>query len=534
MQTQHIPLQETGRFSQLICDYLSQKKGLQDFYSQYPDLENFQEAMDRKRVHFSKDTRSVLVDVLQEQYTAVEMTKAVSNNLELLAKKNTFTITTGHQLCLMTGPLYFIYKIVSTINLCKQLKTRYPKSNFVPVYWMASEDHDFEEVSFFQFQDKKIKWNREAAGAVGALPLDDLQAVLDTFETNLGKQPEAAVVKAWLDQSYRNAADLSEATFRLVHKLFGASGLLVLEPNVKALKNLFSPFTKEELDTQSSNESVLFQIEQIKAKYDVNYRPQVNPRPINLFYLTPKGRFRIEKEEDYFVLQGTEQRFTKSEFFALLETHPERFSPNVILRPLYQEVILPNLCYIGGGGEIAYWFQLKHNFDRLQVPFPLLLVRNSVLLYANKLGKKIDKLGLEPSDLFLNRKALIDKKVREISEIDLDLNFLKEQLEKQFAYLQTLVTKTDKSFKGAVEAQQKKQVKGVEHLEKRLLKAQKRVLTDQVQRLELLHDALFPKDQLQERSQNFISFYLEIGSDFIPGLLDALDPLNSDFTLIEY
>ena len=173
MQTQHIPLQETGRFSQLICDYLSQKKDLQDFYSQYPDLENFQEAMDRKRVHFSKDTRSVLADVLQEQYAAVEMTKAVSNNLELLAKENTFTITTGHQLCLMTGPLYFIYKIVSTINLCKQLKTRYPKSNFVPVYWMASEDHDFEEVSSFQFQDKKIKWNTEAARAVGALPLDE-------------------------------------------------------------------------------------------------------------------------------------------------------------------------------------------------------------------------------------------------------------------------------------------------------------------------------------------------------------------------
>ena len=214
--------------------------------------------MDRKRVHFSKDTRSVLADVLQEQYAAVEMTKAVSNNLELLAKENTFTITTGHQLCLMTGPLYFIYKIVSTINLCKQLKTRYPKSNFVPVYWMASEDHDFEEVSSFQFQDKKIKWNREAAGAVGALPLDDLQAVLDTFETHLGKQPEAAAVKAWLDQSYRNAADLSEATFRLVHKLFGASGLLVLEPNVKALKNLFSPYLRKKSLTLSLPMKVYF------------------------------------------------------------------------------------------------------------------------------------------------------------------------------------------------------------------------------------------------------------------------------------
>ncbi|MDA7693590.1 bacillithiol biosynthesis cysteine-adding enzyme BshC [Flavobacteriaceae bacterium] len=534
MHTQHISIKDTGRFSQLICDYLSQKVNLQNFYGHYPSLKNAKNQIEQKSTHFSKEIRSVLVEVLREQYKPMAQTKGVSSNIELLGQENTFTVTTGHQLCLMTGPLYFIYKIISTINLCKQLKAEYPESNFVPVYWMASEDHDFEEISSFQFQDKKIKWNREAAGAVGELPLDDLQSVLDTFESHLGERPESEVVKSWLEKSYRKASNLSEATLHLVHELFGAYGLVVLEPNVPSLKKIFTPFVKEELLSQVSYDSVSHQITELITKYDANYKPQVNPRPINLFYLTPKGRYRIEKQNGIFVLQGTEQQFSESEFLQLLEKHPERFSPNVILRPLYQEVILPNLCYIGGGGEVAYWFQLKHNFDRLKIPFPMLLVRNSALLYSEKSARKISKLGLEPRDLFLDRKALIVKKVKENSEIDLDLNFLKVQLEKQFTYLQNLVNKTDSSFEGAVQAQEKKQLKGIQHLEKRLLKAQKRVLADQLQRVEVLHDALFPNDQLQERNQNFISLYMEIGSDFIPMLINTLDPLNPDFTLIEY
>ena len=534
MKIQHLTLQETGRFSQLICDYVANDNRLTSFFSHYPTLENFKEQITVKSKHFTKEARSVLSAVLEKQYEVLPHSKISSNQLLLLKKENTFTVTTGHQLSLMTGPLYFIIKIACTINLCKQLKVAYPKYNFVPLYWMASEDHDFEEISSFQFRDKKFHWNKESTAAVGSLVLDDLLPVLNVFETHLGNHPEVNTIKEWIKGSYRTAKDLSEATFRLVHALFGDEGLLVLEPNVKELKAYFKPILEDELKTNASYTYVIKQIKDIKDTYDKKYIPQVNPREINLFYLTPHGRYRIEKKDEKYALIGTEKHFSKAEFFELLDAHPERFSPNVILRPVYQELILPNLCYIGGAGEIAYWLQLKENFDRLKIPFPMLLVRNSVLLYSQKTAKKMEKLKLTPSDLFLKRTALINKKIKEFSSVNLDLGFLKEQLKEQFKYLHSLVAQTDPSFEGAVSAQEKKQTKGIQHLEKRLLKAQKRVRSDQVERLELLHNELFPADQLQERSLNFTAFHLETNGQLIPLLLKSVQPLQSDFTLIEY
>jgi bacillithiol biosynthesis cysteine-adding enzyme BshC len=533
MSKQELSFQETGRFSSLICDYLKEDPLLRPFYEAYPQLENFKKSIANKSESYSQENRKTLVASLRDQYDILEVGQAVEENIALLEKENTFTITTGHQLCLMTGPIYFLYKIISTINLCKQLKDHYPECHFVPIYWMASEDHDFEEISSFRFRDKSFHWNREPAGAVGELPLDDLQEVLTLFEQHLGNSLAAQKVKEWISKSYRKASDLSEATFRLVHELFQSEGLIVIEPNKASLKALFKPFVKEELTAQKSYHSVVDQIQKIQKGYNEKYIPQVNPRTINLFYLIPGGRFRIEKNENHFLLHGTEKRFTKTELLDILERHPERFSPNVILRPVYQEVILPNLCYIGGGGELAYWFQLKKNFDRLEVPFPLLLLRNSALLFTKKQGEKAKKLNLEKADLFLKRDTLINKKVRQISNIDLDLSSLKAQLKKQFKQLDDLVDQTDSSFKGAVEAQKVKQIKGLNRLEKRLLKAQKRVLSDQVQRLVRLHDQLFPEDTLQERTHNFSSFYLETGDSLLSLLLESLDPLNPNFILIE-
>jgi len=534
MDIQQLSFEETNRFSKLICDYLSAKEELKPFYGAFPELNNFASQIELKKKKFSAEHRAVLVKSLRDQYKVLELSAAVSKNLDLLALDNTFTITTGHQLCLMTGPLYFIYKIISTINLCGQLKKKFPEANFVPIYWMASEDHDFEEISSFRFQDKSIKWHRDAAGAVGDLPLDDLQEVLNVFERHLGSHPEANTIKTWIQSSYRCSKDLSEATFRLVDTLFGDKGLVIIEPNKAELKQLFTPILKEELIHQPSYSAVTTQIQRIQKEYNADYTPQVNPREINLFYLTETGRYRIEKEGNEFLLNGTEQRFSSESFLKLLEDHPERFSPNVILRPVYQEVILPNLCYIGGGGELAYWFQLKSNFERFNIPFPVLLLRNSALIYSKKQAKKIKNLEMEYSELFLKRNALINKKIRQISNIDLDLGFLKAELQKQFDYLDGLVKQTDKSFKGAVAAQEVKQLNGLKHLEKRLLKAQKRVLSDQVSRMVNLHEQLFPNDTLQERSLNFMTLYLDMGSSFFPLLYEALDPMNPNFVLIEY
>ena len=534
MQKKFISFEETKRFSKLITSYLDQAKQLQPFYGLDPSVENFKKQILIKKESYPDAHRKILVKTLKAQYTSITYSKAVAKNLTLLEKENTFTITTGHQLSLMTGPLYFLYKIVSTINLCKRLKKTYPKSDFIPIYWMASEDHDFEEISTFQYRDKSIRWPGEAAGAVGEMSLEDLQPALDLFKQHLGESMNAKQLKKWIDESYLNSKNLSEATLRLVNILFGEYGLIVIEPQHPALKSIFKPILREELQGSPSFKAVNSQVEDIKKGYNSSYTPQVNPREINLFYLTPNGRYRIEKDGNTFHLHGTEQSFSKVEFIKLVETHPERFSPNVILRPVYQENILPNLCYIGGGGELAYWFQLNYAFEHYGIPFPILLLRNSALLYSKKLAKKIKKLNLETADLFLKRNALLNKKIRQISNIDLDLSPLKEQLKKQFDNLQKLVEKTDASFQGAVEAQQTKQLKGIKQLEKRLLKAQKRALKDEVERLELLHDQLFPNDNLQERVLNFSSLYLELGAVFIPYLIEALDPLNPNFVLLEY
>ncbi|MGB0316589.1 MAG: bacillithiol biosynthesis cysteine-adding enzyme BshC [Flavobacteriaceae bacterium] len=534
MQKNFIPFKDTQRFSELINAYLDRSEVLEPFYGRYPLLSHFEAQLKEKKASYPNAHRKVLVEVLQEQYKTLFPSAAIQKNIKLLENETTFTITTGHQLSLMTGPLYFIYKIISTLNLCKQLKKKYPKADFIPIYWMASEDHDFEEISSFRFNDKGIRWPGEAAGAVGEMTLEELLPALDVFETHLDHSDHAKQLKALIAKSYRSAHNLSDATLKLVHELFAEQGLIILEPQKRALKRLFMPYIKKELLESTSFSSVSEQTERLINAFETHYTPQVNPRTINLFYLTPQGRHRIEKKGAHFHLHGSDQIFSTTALLSQLEEQPELFSPNVILRPLYQECILPNLCYIGGGGELAYWFQLKTTFQEFEIPFPMLLLRNSALLYSKKIGKKIKNLNLTTADLFLTRNALLNKKIRQISNIDLDLTDLKEQLKKQFDQLSELVTQTDASFKGAVDAQQAKQIKGLKNLEKRLLKAQKRVLKDEVQRLVLLHEKLFPNDHLQERTLNFTGFYLEIGPDFIAHLTDALDPLNPEFVLLEY
>ena len=270
------------------------------------------------------------------------------------------------------------------------------------------------------------------------------------------------------------------------------------------------------------------------AEIDGQYPIQVNPREINLFYLMEGVRERIVRQgQEYFVL-NTELSFSEEELLADLEAHPERYSPNVITRPLYQEVILPNLCYIGGGGELAYWLELKGYFKASEIPFPILLLRNSALFISDKKAQKAQKLNLEIPELFQKQNTLINRKIRQISNIDIDFSPQREHLQQQFKDLHQLAAQTDPSFLGAVRAQEKKQLKGLNHLEKRLLKAQKRKLKDQVNRMVALQNELFPGQGLQERNRNFAELYLELGENWVAALLDGLDPLELQFTVFEY
>ncbi|MCM5663809.1 bacillithiol biosynthesis cysteine-adding enzyme BshC [Galbibacter mesophilus] len=535
MPTQYISFKETGYFSNLICDYLAQDPKLTPFYNRYPTLENFKLQLEEKKKSFPKKNRDVLVKSLQEQYNTLKPSAKTVQHINSLTEENTFTVVTGHQLNLFTGPLYFLYKIVSTINLAKKLQEQYPENTFVPVYWMATEDHDFDEINFFNFRGKKFQWqgpNSEGSGgAVGELPTNGLENVFELFKKELGIGENAETLKKWFQDAYLNHDNLTNATRFLADKLFGENGLVIIDGADKNLKQLFVPFMEKELFEQESQKAVSETIEKLNHA-DASYKIQVNPRDINLFYLKKGLRERIVEVDGRYQVFETDISWSKEELKKHLEEYPERFSPNVMTRPLYQEVILPNLCYIGGGGELAYWLELKEFFKQNSIPFPMLLLRNSALVATEKQAKKLEKLNISFQQLFLKRASFINKKVREISDIDINFNKQKEHLVKQFEEMYRLAELTDKSFLGAVKAQEVKQLKGLEHLEKRLLKAQKKKLSDQVSRMTDLQNELFPNESLQERTDNFANLYDEFGDKLIKTLLSELDPLKQEFVVI--
>ena len=527
MPTDCISYQTSGYFSKLIQDYLDQKPELTPFYNHFPTLENFEKQIAEKQINFDNANRIPLVETLKKQYQNIEISDATKQNIELLAHQNTFTITTGHQLNLFSGPLYFLYKIISTINLTKELKSKYPAHNFVPIYWMATEDHDFEEINYFNFKGKKFRWNKESTGPVGRLSTEGLAEFFEIYSLELGSSTNANVLKKLFEEAYLKHENLADATRFLADKLFANYGLVILDADDANLKRAFIPFIQEELEQQTSFKAV----EETISKFG-DYTVQVNPREINLFYIEDDVRERIIFENDKYYVNNTKISFSKEEIFKLLESNPEKFSPNVIMRPLYQEIILPNLCYIGGGGEIAYWLELKSFFDAVNITFPMLLVRNSVLLNTEKQAKKADKLELSWADLFTKPANLVNAITHKLSAFPIDLTSQKETLEKQFEYLYELAQQTDKSFTGAVKAQEVKQKKGLENLEKRLLKAQKRKLDNELQRVIDLQCELFPNQSLQERQTNFSEFYLEKGEQLIPLLIQKLKPLETNFNII--
>ena len=324
---------------------------------------------------------------------------------------------------------------------------------------------------------------------------------------------------------------MAEATRYIVNALFEEYGVVVIDGNDKDLKQLFIPYIKEDFFNHTAQKEVEKTIADLQA-LDAAYPIQVNPREINMFYLTEGGRNRIVRTSEGFEVLNTDIKFTEASILEELNSYPERFSPNVILRPLYQEVILPNLAYIGGGGEIAYWLELKRFFNKQKVPFPMLMLRNSAMLVSKRQYERIEKLKLQPVDLFLKPEDLKNLKVQQLSEFPIDFSAQKAVLLQQFADLHLLAKKTDITFENAVKAQEVRQLKGLDKLEKRLLKAQKRKFSEELERVIHLQSELFPNGILQERFSNFSDFYLLKGKTLISELVSDFNPFDYRFVIV--
>lgn len=530
MKASHIPIKDTNYFSDIIIDYVNRDEHLKSFYGFEASIEGFKQQIESKS--YSKDQRQNLCTALANQYKndGVRLSEKHDAQLKLLEKENTFTVTTGHQLCLFTGPLYFIYKIISTIRLSEELSKAFPDYNFVPMYWMASEDHDFDEISFFNLPNGRVKWDTSQAGAVGRMSVDQLEELITQFEEYLPQySTHAATLIELFKKSYQKN-NLAAATRSLVSALFDNENLLIIDGDDPLLKSAMVDIFQDELLNQTAFQLIQKTSDQLSSKYKV----QVNPREINLFYLQSNSRERIEfKGSDNYRLVDDSKAWSKEKLLSELQEFPERFSPNVILRPLYQEVILPNLAYIGGGGELAYWFQLKAMFAHYQVNYPILLLRNSAVFLNADESKIQSKLDLSNVDLFKDYHSLMKSRVESIADYDVQLK--SQKLSNQELYQQLIkdVEAIDLSLIPHIESLMSKSDKNLQRLTKKLERVYKRKEEEYGSRIQKLKVHTFPNDSLQERRYNFSILYLIYGKEMVQLLKQNFSPLAQNFTVLK-
>jgi len=515
----------------LILDYINGDDALRKFYTYKPKLDSFKQIIEDN----SKENtnRALLVQVLNKQYANITYCELQKKNINLLLDKNTFTVCTGHQLCLLTGPLYFIYKIITTINLAETLKKNYPEYNFVPVYWMASEDHDFEEIRTINLFGKKISWNNaEAKGAVGKLKTESLSLVIEELKQILGESENSKELIQLFSDAYLKHNNLTDATRYLVHQLFADYGLLILDGNNTQLKNEFSEIIKDDIINNTNYKLVKETIAELE---NIGVKNQVNPREINCFYMIGNLRERIEhihnsaleeNKRDIFNVLNSSITFSKDELLNELKNHPERFSPNVVLRPLYQQKILPNLAYIGGPGEIAYWLEYKAMFQHHNINFPVLIPRNFALLTDEKSNQQIQKLGFTITDLFKDTEILIKEFVNKNASSELSLEEQEKKLSNLFAEISVKAIAIDITLKGTVEAELQKALNALKNIESKLMRSEKQKQETSINQIKKLKEKFFPDGSLQERYENMMPYYLKSGKALITDLKEQFDPLE--------
>lgn len=520
MHLQKIPFRSTHAFSEFFLKYIEADESLKPFYNRFPSVESFAGQLQEKSKSFPASHRDVLVKALQRQYKALKISSTAETSIAALGDNKTFTVTTGHQLSVFTGPLYFIFKIATVIKTCRILKNKYPAYNFVPVYWMASEDHDYEEIKSFRLYGKTYTWTTSQQGAVGRFHTRE-------FKTLLGEIPgEVSVFR----EAYTKSTNLADATRHYVNALFGNEGLVVIDGDDRDLKQLFAPAISKDLFDHTPNQLVLDTNKQLET---LGFHPQVNPREINFFYLDHQLRSRLEQKEKDFMVVESPLTFSREELTKKIEETPEVFSPNVILRPVYQETILPNLAYVGGPAELVYWLELKSVFSHLHVPYPILLPRNFGLIVDGPTSRKIGKTRLRLEHYFENKNDLLKRWVTANAAHNLSLESTAQSLEELMAEVKKRAEKIDVTLGPMTAAHAARAKKMLQTIEEKMVRAEKRAQSDSLRQVEAVKDLLFPNGGLQERTDNFLNFF-QADPAFIQKLLTHFDPFDFQMHVLTY
>lgn len=514
------------QFSSRDKSYQSEDEALRPFYDVRPTIDSFDKLI-KERKGIRKE-RALLVDILNDQYSNVANCDITKENIKKLGYPNSFTVVTAHQPSLLTGPLYYIYKICSAISLANRLNELHPTYNIIPTFVLGAEDHDFEEIASVHLFNKTFTWETDQKGAVGRMHLDGLTEVLNEIKGTFGQMPHAEALSEIIDQSYEKSKTYGQFAFHLTHQLFVHHGLVIINMDSAELKRIFLPIALQELKENFAHK--LVEEDQLKLE-KAGFKSQAHAREINLF-LHESDRERIIENEDATYSVG-DKVYTLQELTSYITQHPDKLSPNVVLRPVMQELILPNLAYIGGGGEIAYWMERISLFKYLNIPFPMLIRRDSVLIVDKRSADTLEKANITIKSMFDREEQIVNQYALDNASIDINLDHVKNSISAAYADIVNLSDQVDPTLSKSVMAEEAKAIKSIEYIETKLLKAEKKKKENEINKIIRVKQKLFPNnDSLQERYDNFIPYYLRYGKEWIDALVDQLDPMDKSFKIL--
>ncbi|HYG16019.1 MAG TPA: bacillithiol biosynthesis cysteine-adding enzyme BshC, partial [Bacteroidia bacterium] len=473
------------------------------------------------------------VKALKGQYGDLLNTPAsetVRKNIDLLTEENTYTVTTGQQIHIYLGPLYVTYKIITAIAKCRWLAENFKGHNFVPVFWMATEDHDFDEISSINLYNRPFAWAKNEAytGAVGRIHPASINELEKEIAPVIANDPEALKILELFTEAYKTYPIFSQATRHVVHTLFASEGLVIIDPDDAQLKKPFIPLIKEDIFKGKNFEIV----NRTTEKFEEHFKAQISPREINFFYMTETGRHRLVFENNVYKALGTDLKWNEADLGSEIDRHPGKFSPNVVMRPVYQEVILPNLAYIGGAAEVTYWFQLRDVFKANGVQFPIIELRKSLIVLNEKTVDKISEMGFTPID-FLNMDNPVENTFLEESTADLpDLSGHYKIIAAELEFIKQKALEVDANLKPFLDGEFKKVPELLEKLDGKLEKAGKRRFEGQLKQVETIRNKFFKPGALAERTDNLLAYPALAGNEVIQKLVQTFSHENAPLILV--
>lgn len=499
--------------------------------------------------------RPALCELLTRQNHAFGCGEKTFERIAALGKPNAVTVVTGQQVGLLTGSLYTIYKTLSALTLAEKLKAHYPDFEFVPVFWLEGEDHDYAEMSsvsilsqnktqHFTYREPRYA-ERQMLSRTRFSP--DIYHFITDFLSSLQPSDFKTGVSDLIRSCYKEGETFSTAFAKTMAQLFKDDGLVFIESDDKAFKRLAKSVFIKELQTQPQSGANL--VSQSATLEEMGYAAQVKPRPVNFYVIENDKRLSVEPPSGAtafeppdsgmtFELMAGKQTvtsFSKPDLVELTTEQPERLSSNVVTRPLVQDAVFPTLCYVAGPAEAAYFAQFRTNYEFFSIPMPVIVPRATLTLVESKIAKAIDKFGLSAADFFSGKSDALKRALEKNSgalNIDAAFGTADTSITAALKKLETELRELDPTLGEAMQGSIGKVLHPLGSLKEKAHRAEKQKNAELVSQIEKCAEHLFPDDSLQERTLNIFYFLNKYGFSFLTTLKTAISEQDATAHLI--